>query len=94
MVITPTVPTPVISQVVEALLRAGAVRATKFLSEKEIVRASRKTYDGKIKQDKVEVLLTLGRPNYREREFVKKLKKAGEPFPVKKVQLKFPAVKK
>ena len=33
--------------------------------------------------------LTLGTPNYAGREFVKACKRAGEPFPVEKVQLKF-----
>jgi hypothetical protein len=31
---------------------------------------------------------TIGIPNYL-REFIRKCKKAGEPFPVKKIQLKF-----
>ena len=34
--------------------------------------------------------LTCGKPNFAERAFVKKAVKAGEPFPVRKVQLKFP----
>jgi len=34
-------------------------------------------------------ILTVGEPAYREREFIKLCKKAGEPFPVRKVQLKF-----
>lgn len=32
--------------------------------------------------------LTLGKPNYEAREFIKRCKKAGEPFPVKRVQLR------
>ena len=34
-------------------------------------------------------LFTLGRPNYTERDFIKKCLKAGEPFPVKKLQLQY-----
>jgi hypothetical protein len=34
-------------------------------------------------------VFTIGKPNYEEREFIKKCKKAGEPFPVKKIQVKF-----
>lgn len=37
----------------------------------------------------IEWVLTSGKPNYEEREFIKKLRKVGEPFPVKKIQLKF-----
>jgi len=40
------------------------------------------------------MVLTIGRPNYAEREFIKLCKKAGEPFPVKKMQLKFYPKKK
>lgn len=36
-----------------------------------------------------EILLTIGRPNYAGRQFVKQCLKAGEPFPVKNVQLRF-----
>lgn len=46
-------------------------------------RASRHTY-----------LLTIGRPNYAERKFIKTLIKAKEPFPVKKIQLYFYPEKK
>lgn len=35
------------------------------------------------------IILKIGRPNFRERAFIKACQKAGEPFPVKKVQLKF-----
>jgi hypothetical protein len=39
-------------------------------------------------------IVTIGKPNYAEREFVKKCKQSGEPFPVKRLQLKFYPVKK
>lgn len=84
-----------VSQTVEALLRSGAWKATKFLSEKQIVRASIKTFNRKIsKVGNVEIILTLGKPNFAEREFLKQCKKAGEPVPVKKVQLKYLPKKK
>ena len=38
--------------------------------------------------------LTVGGPNYAERQFVKLCQKAGEPFPVRRVQLKFYPTKK
>lgn len=37
----------------------------------------------------IEIRLKLGKPNFRERLFIKACKKAGEPFPIKKIQLKF-----
>ncbi len=79
-------------QVVQALLSNKARRATKYVSEKEIIRAVRPCYKGRLprKGSNLEVVLTHGRPNYEERQFIRKCKKAGEPFPVRKIQLKLP----
>lgn len=63
-------------------------KATKYFSETEVLKA---TYQGKKDgRDRTgTILFTFGRPNYQERKFIKLCKKAGEPFPVKSVQLKF-----
>ena len=61
--------------------------AVKYISDKEVVKATRRFKPSK-RNTREEVLLTIGRPNYAERKFIKLCKKAGEPFPVKKVQLK------
>jgi len=79
-----------VKKIIEALLKSQASVATKFISDKLIFRASRITHKGKFAKNRVEILLIIGKPNFAEREFIKKLKKAGEPFPVKKIQLKFP----
>lgn len=34
-------------------------------------------------------IVKFGRPNYKEREFIKACKKANEPFPIKKLQIKY-----
>lgn len=78
-----------ISDLTEIILEGGAIRATKYFSDKLIVRAVRRTYGGKIVKGNTEIVLTIGRPNYAEREFIKKCKNAGEIFPVKKVQIKW-----
>jgi len=85
-----------ISNTIEVLLRTDAVKATKYLAPNHIVRATRKNYkhSGGPKDATIEIILTIGRPNYAEREFVKACKRAGEPFPVKKVQLRMPMRKK
>ena len=68
------------------------LRATKYVSPKHIIRAVRKSYrfNGRKprKGANLEIHITIGRPNYLEREFVKECQKVGEPFPVKKIQLK------
>lgn len=87
----------VVLPVLNTLLLTDAHVATKYLDPKRVVRATRISYkSGKKGRRKfapadkeVEVRLHVGRPNYLEREFVVKCKKAREPFPVKKIQLKF-----
>lgn len=98
-----------IPAVIKAVIGQDVVRATKYLSDKMVVRACRpkyKTYKGKTgakslasyvlprSNDNLHIVLTIGKPNYEQREFIGKCKKAGEPFPVKKVQLKFISKKK
>lgn len=81
------------NKVIDCILNDQSVnKATKYVSPKLIVRAVRKTYkvNGRKarKGENVEIHLTIGRPNYIEREFIKLCKEASEPFPVKMVQLK------
>lgn len=73
-------------QLAEAVLDGGAKRATKYVSEKLTVKA---TYQGKRRAGARQhaLLFTIGKPNYAERQFIKKCKVAGEPFPVKKLQI-------
>ena len=79
------------AEMVEEILIGGAYKATKYLSDKLTVKATRKRYKGKLRKGgNVDIVLTIGKPNYLEREFIKKAKKAGEPFPIKKVQVKYP----
>lgn len=78
-----------VGTVIAALDQPKVYHAAKFLSEKLVVKASRRRFHGKIdKRAKFEAVLVIGGPNYREREFIKMCKKAGEPFPVKRVQLR------
>lgn len=81
---------PVFFDVIEPLILGDAVKATKYLSPKQVFRATRTRYGGRFARSNqnIEVTLTFGRPNYVEREFIKFCQKAHEPFPVKKVQLK------
>lgn len=74
------------------------ISATKYISPKLIVRLVRKRIDGKIdnssRDSSPNFILTVGRPNYLERDFIKSCKKANEPFPIKKIKLKFQKAKK
>lgn len=87
----------VFAEVVDVLLRTKSRQAVKYLSEKLVVKATRKSYRGRPprKDEKQETLLvTFGRPNYREREFIQRATRLGEPFPIKRCQLRgFPGRK-
>jgi len=77
-----------IHKALEQLLRFGNVRkATVYVSPKFVAKATRQRVpDGRANSETY--LVTVGAPAYMERRFIKKCIKAGEPFPVKKVQLK------
>lgn len=87
-------PMNAISTVIEVLFRTESHRAVKYLSENHVVRATWRRYrynNRKPRKDgPVDVVLHVGRPNYKERQFIKQAKKAGEPFPIKRVQLQQP----
>lgn len=82
-------------RLIESLKKSGAWVATKYVSPNEVIRATRKYYRAKPGRYKghfakhLDLVLTHGKPNYREREFIRQCKKAGEPLPVKKIQLRY-----
>jgi hypothetical protein len=82
----------VFSVLADCILSGGAYKAVKYINEKLTVKATRKRFKGKIPKNerRIEILFTVGQPNYEERNFIMECKKAGEPFPVKKIQVKFP----
>lgn len=82
-----------IEQVITAVIRTGARRATKFVSPTEVIRATRRLYRGRVSsKGQVELSVTIGRPNFAERKFIKACQKAGETFPMRKVRLQRPPV--
>lgn len=77
---------------IDQMLADPTVRtATKVLAPRLTVRVSRRLYQGHNKKmfaKKVfEFVVTIGRPNFETREFIKSCIKAGEPFPVNKIRL-------
>ena len=81
-------------RVAAALLNSGAREATLYLSPTLTVRATRPLYraHGKVEDrraSRADVHFTAGAPNYRSRQFIKKCLRVGEPFPVRKIQLRF-----
>ncbi len=80
-------------QLVDIIVCSDVKQATKFLSPTMVIKATR---HGKIHKGvkTVQMMVTIGAPNYADRQRVKLFKKAGEPFPVKKIQFKFPPAKR
>jgi hypothetical protein len=65
------------AELVERLIVDGAYKSTKFIyGENLTVKATRKRYNKKIlKNGSIEIIITIGKPNYEEREALKKAKK-------------------
>jgi len=83
------VPVTEIGEVVSCLLVIPNVRrATAYISDKFTVKATAQRRSDK-RERAVTMLVTVGAPNFVERRFIRLAKKSGEPFPIKKVQLKF-----
>lgn len=70
-----------------ALIGSDAKSAIKYIDDKTVVKA---TWHNKPKSNSRSetMVVSFGAPNYLEREFIRKCKIAGEPFPVKKIQLR------
>jgi len=76
------------NKVIDALLNSKDCKsASYYVSPKKVVKATfrHKPRKGNRYQ---EMVVTVGCPNYLGRLFVKKCMQAGEPFPVKRVQLR------
>lgn len=78
------------AKVIRALLDADAWKAVLYVAPDEVVRATRRYYARGRKPDpkRIEVLVTIGRPNFLERKFIKE-HPGGATFPIAKIQLKF-----
>ena len=82
-----------INEIVNLASQLDVKKATYYHSDKEVAKA---TFHGKkdSRTLRKQFVVTVGQPNYAERKFIKKAKKAGEPFPIKKIQLQFVPNKK
>lgn len=71
-----------------ALALPGVKRAAVYLTPKLVVSICRR-FKPRARDTRQDFVVKVGVPNYLEVRFIKALQKAKEPFPVKKVQLKF-----
>jgi hypothetical protein len=77
-----------VSRAVVSLLETEARKVTVFVSPELTVVATRQRKPRKNGRGET-VLLTIGKPNFENRKFIKACLKAGEPFPVKKILLRW-----
>jgi len=77
-----------IARAVEACLETGCKKATVYLDAKTVVKCTARFRPRKGSRIR-DFVLTIGAPNFVERRFIRLCKKAGEPLPVGKTQLKF-----
>lgn len=83
-----------LNRIIDTLVKTGARSATYYDSPKMTVRVSRKVYrkTGRYQRGAdLALVLSIGSPNHQARQFIKRCKKAGQPFPIGKIQLRFPA---
>lgn len=85
-----------IQPVINVLFTTGAHTATKFVKPNLVVKATRVLYSGKLvpKNQMQRIAITIGRPNVKQKQFAQMCVKAGEPFPVKNVQIEVIPVKR
>lgn len=81
------------SQVCDALINSDAKTAVKYVDEKTVVKATwHNKPNGRNRSETM--VVSFGAPGYREAKFIQGCKKAGEPFPVKKIQLRAYPIKR
>lgn len=77
-----------VAKVAEAMLSMPDIyRATVYQDARTVVKLTR-LHKHDRRSRTASFVLTVGGPNFLEREFTKACAKAGEPLPVRKVQLK------
>ena len=77
----------VFAVVLGALIASDAKTSTKFLSPKLVVKAT--WHNKPSNRNRLEsAVVTFGAPGFKEQKFIAACVAAGEPFPVRKVQLR------
>jgi hypothetical protein len=74
-----------VGETVIEVLFGGARRATKFIAPDLVVKACARFRPRK-RSRITDMVVTVGKPNFRERAFIADCKKAGEPFPIARMR--------
>lgn len=83
------VPKSAVARVVGAIMELPDLkRATLYLDRKTTVKCTRqRKFDARMEAETY--IVTIGKPNYKERKFIKDCLFTGVPFPVRKIQMKW-----
>jgi hypothetical protein len=68
-------------QIISELISSKAVKATHYQAAGKIVRAKRTTFKKNFGRGNIEITITIGKPNYLERQLAKRIKDHGGTFP-------------
>lgn len=81
-----------VARCIQSLVQTDAYRATLYVSPLETVKVTSR--NRKPRHGNLELVVTIGRPNWHERQRIKQFNKVKEPYPVKIVQLQYRPNKK
>ena len=87
MRLNPRIAIPHLTTLLRTAFDPTVQQATKYLTPTLIARVTRR-FKHRARDRRQEFVVTVGEPNYREREFIRDCRRAGESFPVKRVILK------
>lgn len=87
-------PYSLVASTIQSVIAADAWKGVLYVSPKEVIRVTRERYNRKFKGYQLDLRVHIGPPNYIERDFIKDARRAGETFPLKKVQLQSPPKKR
>lgn len=76
-----------ISKAIDALLTLPTVRQAVVFQHPRLTIVATRSRRPDRRSKLAEIVLTIGRPNYLNRERIATLQRAGQPFPVKRVHL-------
>jgi hypothetical protein len=77
----------VYAEILDWVISGKASRATKYMAKNHIIRATRTRYANKFGQGNIEITLSIGKPNFAEREYIKNVL-SKEKFPMQGVVVK------
>ena len=78
-----------IYKAVEAVLEVPNCHKATVFQHPELTVVATRVFKPRKNERQIDIRLTIGKPNFRNAKFVKDCLAAGEPFPVRKVQLEY-----